>query len=821
MKLQLGMKWLFTIVLICFITHVYAQSKGNLSGWVVDKYTQKPIAGVTVQLINSPYSTATDSIGNFQFKAIPTGQYQLKFTSLGSLPLTVFNFIVSTGNENTTTVELTPLDVVLKEVVVGRIKKTVRAATLETPLSVQRLTAEEIKSSPGSNFDISKVVQSLPGVTGSASTGNSFRNDIIVRGGAPNENIFYLDGIEIPVINHFSTQGSAGGPQGILNVSFIDEVKLSSSAFDAKFDNALSSVFEFKQKRGNTKKVQGNVRMGATELATTLEGPLSSSGKTTFLISARRSYLQFLFHVLDLPIRPNFWDFQYKITHNIDAKTTLTFLGIGAIDNFYFVAPRNSTPQKNYALNTSPAINQWNYTVGASLKRLFNHGFWNFAISRNHLNNINEKYENNLVPDKGQRTFDYTSNDIENSIKWDITKNFLGLKWTTGFNFKNVGYDNSTDQLLKYNFLMLDGSKAIMTNPINIHYATNFNYNNYGAFFQLGKKAFDNRLGISAGIRTDGNGFTNKGHQFMHQLSPRVGLSWVVNDQLTWNASVGNYFKLAPNTALGFKDNYGNYVNKNADYIQSTHYVTGLEYIPSDATRFTAEVFYKKYHNVPISIDKGVSLSNLGADFNILGNEPIITNGIGKSYGYELFAQQKLTNRFFGIMSYSFFRSYYSNNIGKFIPSAWENIHLLSLTGGYKFNKNWELGIKFRYQGGTPYTPYDMNASKINFATLGLGVLDYTKLNTLRTKDFHSSDFRLDKRYNFKKSTLDFYLDVTNWYGSKTISPPYYIFSYNADGTFKTTDNLPLKKDGSNAIPSLSLNDNVFITPTVGFIFEF
>ena len=177
-----------------------------------------------------------------------------------------------------------------------------------------------------------------------------------------------------------------------------------------------------------------------------------------------------------------------------------------------------------------------------------------------------------------------------------------------------------------------------------------------------------------------------------------------------------------------------------------------------------------------------------------------------------MFAQQKLTERFYGILSYSFFRSYYTNVQGQYIPSSWENIHLLSLTGGYKFNKNWELGIKFRYQGGTPYTPYDMAASKINFATLGVGVLDYTKLNSLRTKDFHSSDFRLDKRYNYKKSTLDFYIDVTNWYGAKSIAPAYYIFSYNPNGTFQTTDGLALKKDGSNAIPSLSDNNSVFIT---------
>lgn len=810
---------------LCFLLLLpvlnYAQSKGNLVGEVIDKNTQKPIYGASVQLVNTKYATQTDSLGKYIFKGIPTGQYHVLINSIGSIPYHLYNVIVGSGNINYVTAELTVQETVLKDVIVGNVKKTVRAATLETPLSIQKLTAEEIKSSPGSNFDISKVVQTLPGVTGSATTGAGFRNDIIVRGGAPNENVFYLDGIEIPVINHFSTQGSAGGPQGILNVSFIDEVKLSSSAFDAKYDNALSSVFEFKQKKGNSEKVQGNFRLGATEVASTLEGPLSKNGKTTFLLSARRSYLQFLFRVLDLPIRPNYWDFQYKVSHQIDPKTTLTFLGVGAIDKFYYVAPQNSTPEKRYALNISPTINQWSYTVGVSLKKLINKGYWNLSASRSHLNNVNEKYEDNLNPDKGEKTFDYTSNDISNNLRFDITKSFLGLKWTTGANLQSIEYDNATFQILPKPYVDSTLLPTYLPAPNIYRYATNLNFRKYGAFFQLGKRAFNNRLGISAGIRTDGNGFNTAGRAFYNRLSPRIGFSYVLTDKINVSASVGRYFKVAPNTALGFKDLNGNYVNREADYIGSNHYVTGIEYIPSEATRFTAEVFYKRYFNVPISIQKGLSLSNLGADFNILGNEPISSTGKGRSYGYELFAQQKLTKRFFGVASYSFFRSAYTNLAGEFIKSSWENIHVLSLTGGYKFNKNWELGIKYRFQGGTPYTPFDNNSSRINFLTQGLGVLDYSKVNTLRLPNYHSSDLRIDKKYNYKKTTFDFFLDITNWYGSMSVSPSVYIFESNPDGSFKTSDGKTIKKDGSNAIPSLANSNRVLVTPTFGFIWEF
>lgn len=806
------------ILIFPFILH--AQNKGAITGEVVDKNTQKPIFGATIQLVNTQFTTTTDTAGKYAFKNIPTGQYHVFIQSIGSKPTHLYNVIVTTGNIATFNTELEQEAVNLKEVTVGNIKKTVRAATLETPLSIQKLTSEEIKSSPGSNFDISKVVQTLPGITGSASTGLGFRNDIIVRGGAPNENVFYLDGIEIPIINHFTTQGSAGGPQGILNVSFIEEVKLSTSAFDAKYDNALSSVFEFKQKKGNTEKLQGNIRLGATEVATTLDGPLTKDGKTTYLLSARRSYLQFLFKALDLPIRPNFWDFQFKVTKIIDPKTTLTLLGVGAIDEFAFAAPKNATPEKIYALNAGPSINQWSYTIGASLKKLINKGYWNISISKSHLNNINEKYQNNLGPDKGEKTLDFVSNESGESIRWDLTKSLIGIKWTTGVNMQNINYDNNTNQLLQYTTLTSLNNVQI-GNAVAIHYATNLNFQKFGAFFQMGKRIFNNRLAISAGVRTDGNSFTTDGNEFTKRVSPRISVSYVLTDKINVNASIGKYYKMEPNTVLGYKDINSNYVNKSAAYISSAHYVTGIEYLPSESVRFTGELFYKQYENVAISINKGISLSNLGADFNILGNEPIISQGLGRSYGFELFAQKKVTKQFSGIISYSYFKSEYTNINNAYIPSSWQNTHLISVTGGYQFKNNWELGIKFRYQGGTPYTPYDMNLSKINFATLGVGIFDYSKINSLNNKPFHSSDLRLDKKYNYKKTTLDFYIDVTNWYGAKSVAPPFYVFSANPDGTFKTTDGAALKKDGSNAVVNLFDNNQIFITPTFGFIWEF
>jgi hypothetical protein len=801
-------------------TFVFAQKTGSISGTVIQKNTQQALPGATIQLSGNNLSTITDSAGRFRLIAVPVKTYNLVVTSVGYKKFTLFNIVVNSGNENVYGIEMEQEASLLNEVIVKNNKRSVRAASLETPLSVQRLTAEEIMSNPGGNFDISKVIQTLPGV-GGGPQGGSFRNDIIIRGGAPNENVFYLDGIELPVINHFQTQGSSGGPQGILNVSFIEDVKLSSSAFDARYDNALSSVFQFKQKNGNANRFQGNFRLSATEAALTAEGPLSNNKKTTFLASARRSYLQLLFQALDLPIRPNYWDFQTKITHQVNKKTVLTFLGIGAIDEFRFAPPKDVTPEKLYIINANINVNQWNYTVGASLKKGITNGFWNLSLSRTTFHNDIDKHEDNQNPSPANQTLDITSVETETKLRFDINKNINNWKLAYGASAQLAEYSNKTFSVIKKE--VRDDANTLIQPAVIFNFTSPLKpFVRFGAFIQAGGRFAGNRIGISAGIRTDMNTFTSNGIDGWQTLSPRISFSYVLADKWTWNSSAGIYYKIPPYTILGFADNNNVPVNKNAHYQRSTHFTTGFELLPDDGLRFTLEGFYKRYGNVPVSVRNGVSLANQGTDFNLLGNEAVTTNGKGQTYGVEFFVQKKLTRKFFGILSYTFYRSVYSGRNGKYVSSSWDNRHLLSVTWGYKFPHNWELGLKFRYQGGAPYTPFDENASRINYLSQGSGTLDYAQLNSLRLKGFNSSDVRIDKKWNLRKTTIDLFLDVTNWYLAKNPAIPEYTFERTADNlAFKTTDGQTIKADGSNALPARVKNDDAIVTPTIGLIIEF
>jgi hypothetical protein len=797
----------------------FTQNTGMLNGVIRDAVTNKPIAAATISIGGLQQTTVADTLGQYIFKNLPVAFYSVTVTAIGYEPQTKYNIPVTSGNANELSFELVRSIASLSDVTVTAVRKTARATSLETPLSVQRLTTEEIKSNPGGNFDISRAVQSLPGISGSDGIGNGYRNDIIIRGGAPYENVYYLDGIEVPVINHFSTQGSAGGPQGILNVSFIEDVRVSTSAFDARYDNALSGIFEFRQKNGNSNGVQGNIRLSASELAATFDGPLNQAKNLTFLASARRSYLQFLFKALDLPIRPEYYDFQYKVAYQPNAKNAFSFIGIGAIDQFKFGTIKKPTLEKYYILDNAPSNNQWNYTIGASWKRSLQNGAVTLSISRNVLNIELLKYDQNDESSADKLRINTNTRETENKMRLDIVQTFSNWKLSYGLSSQYIDYFNNT--FLRRRTEIRDANGNLVQPADIFRYQTAIDFFRYGGYVQAGNRFFGNRLNVSAGLRADGNSFLNERKNPLQNLSPRIALSYSLAPAWTLNATAGNYTRLPPYTIIGFQENNA-FVNRNAKYIRASHYVAGVEFIPKSTLRFTAEAFYKRYRNVPVSLRDGISLNNLGADFTALGNEPVISSGKGQAYGMELFAQQKLTRRLFGFVSYTYVISKFSGFDGKLRPSAWDNQHLFSFTLGYKFGRNWEVGLKYRFQGGLPYTPYDDVASRQNYATLGTGVLDYTRFNSLRLGNFQQSDIRMDKKWNFKKITLDVFLDVQNWTAFQTPVLPQYTFDRNLQtGAYITSDGQPFSADGSNAIPKIFTSNSSVPLPSIGFTLEF
>ncbi|MEO0897416.1 MAG: TonB-dependent receptor [Bacteroidota bacterium] len=776
-------------LLIFFPATSFAQ-RGIVKGRLFDEISNQPLGFGTILIQNTSKGTFTDSLGNFEFRNLQPGLINLEARYAGYVSKIVYEIQVTNSKPYVLEIGLLQDEVNTDSVVI--VASPFKRLD-ESPLSLQTIGTAEIKRNPGGNRDISRVIQSLPGV---AST-PSFRNDILIRGGAPNENRFYIDGIEIPNINHFQTQGSSGGPVGLINVDFIGEVDFYSGAFPVNRGNALSSVFEFKQRPARDDRVGFTATLGSSDLALTVEGP--SGENSSFLFSARRSYLQLLFSVIGLPFLPTYNDYQYKHKFNFGSRHQLTVVSLGALDQFNLNLDADSTDFQRYILGNLPVQTQWNYAIGANYKYFGDKGFLEVVLSRNMINYNSFKFEDN--DETKEKTFDYNSQESENKLRIEYTRRSNGWKFNTGINSE---YDRFTID----NFVVLPFDE--------ISYATRLGLWRYGAFAQASKKLAQDRIVLSLGTRIDGLDFNESMRNPLNQFSPRFSASFSLGKNLTANFNTGIYYQTPTYTILGYRDSdTQELVNQDVTYIQNQQLVAGFAYTTENNQKFSVEGFYKRYNNYPFLTQRGISLANLGGDFGIIGNEPATSTSQGRAYGLEFLAQQRIFKGFYGILAYTLSWSEFSDEAGNFSFSSWDNRHLISLTAGKKFKGNWEVGAKWRFNSGTPFTPANVDSS-VQIAVWNINgreIPDWDLLNTERIAAFSQLDIRVDKKWFFDKWSLNLFIDIQNVTNAAIPGPPVLDVIRNSEGVPQINEMMP------NSYQYQFLENNLgLLQPTLGIV---
>ena len=746
-------KFIFLLLLLFTgLQMIRAQQTYSIKGIVKDATNGEPVSFANVVIWNTIEGTVTDSIGQFEITGVSPGSYRLQASFIGYKPTVTAEFRIS-NKDLFFPIELEESSESLQEVsiVASPFRKTA-----ESPLGLRVIGFKEIEKSAGGNRDISRVVQSFPGVASTA----AFRNDLMVRGGGPSENRFFLDGVEIPNINHFSTQGASGGPVGIINPDFIREVNFYSAAYPAARGNALSSVLDFKLQDGNKEKFSLRGVIGASDIGFSANGPAGK--KTTYQVSIRRSYLQFLFDMIGLPFLPTFTDAQFKVKHTFDRKNELAILGLGAIDDMKLNTGMEDMSEKNqYILAYLPVVKQKTYTLGAVYKHYSGKNIYSLIVSRSQLNNKNIKYRDNDESSEENLTLNYRSDEIENKLRSENIFRFPFFRLNVGGNLEYATYTNRTYQ------------KQFTTIPRVINYHTDLGLLKWGLYATAIYESDNERFTASLGVRADANDYSPEMNNLLDQFSPRLSLSYRLFGAVYLNGSIGRYYELPPYTVLGFKDNQGNYLNKanHLTYIRSDQAGLGLEYRPSSYLKFSAEGFYKKYDQYPMSLVDSIPLASKGTDYGVLGNEAVNSTATGRAYGLELTGRWYNYKGLTFIASYTYVRSEFKDGrgSGKYIPSAWDNRHLFTFSGTYALPKNWDIGAKLRVVGGAPYTPYDVEKSSLVEAWDASGGLyyDYSRFNSERLKPFTQLDIRIDKTFYLKKFMLGTYIDIQNILNSK------------------------------------------------------
>lgn len=744
------------LILLLSVGTLTAQ-QGTIKGRVYSSKSNAPLELATVRVQGSNLGATTDIEGGFVISGVNPGFIRLIVTMLGYETTTSTEVQVVGNQTSFIDIALDEASTNLSEVVV---RPRVRFKRAESPLSIQTLSLKQIEKSAGANRDISKLVQRLPGVGAT----DLNRNDLIVRGGGPSENVFYLDGIEIPVINHFATQGASGGVVGVINPDFVREIDFYTGAFPASRSNVLSSVMEIKQRDGDADRMRINASVGASDAGLTVEGPLGS--KSTFIASARQSYLQWLFKAMKLPILPTYNDFQVKYKYRINAHNELSIVGIGAIDNMRLNTQLQTTgtEAQRYILGYLPEYNQWNYTIGAVYKHYGEGHIDNWILSRNMLRNSSVKHQNNdpSLP----KLSEYESDETENKLRYERVYTTLPFKLSFGAGLRYASYTNRSERLTYQSGQV-----------VSLSYDAQIKQLAYSAFAQASDEYLDKRLKLSLGLNLVGNTLNPAMSNPLPQLSPRLSASFALTDDIDLNANLGRYAMQPSYTSMGYRASDGTYANKERlRYIMSNQALLGMEYHPGDHLRFSVEGFYKSYNAYPISEDEGVSLASKGTEYGQVGAEAVLSTGLGRAYGVEVVARLLSWNEFSATATYTLFRSEFTDKSGVYRPSSWDTGQMINLLASYRLGKSWYISASWRYSGGAPYTPIDMELStnKAAWAVTNQAYPDYARFNTLRLPAKHQLDLRLDKEFYFKRWMLNLYVDVQNAYLSSYVSSPIY-----------------------------------------------
>ena len=788
---------------IFYLSGFLFSATGYLNGLIRDVSTHQPLVGVNVIISGSELGAATDMDGNFRIGHIPVGSYNVRVSMIGYEAVSRAN--VHIVPQRTTTVNFDLHPTVLESESVSVTAKFFER-TKDAVTSSRTVDIEEIRSDPIGVYDIMAMMQALPSVV----SGADQYNEIIVRGGAPGENLFVMDYLEIPYPNHYPEQGKGGGPVTMVDTDFIERIDFYAGAFPARYGEKLSSVMDVTLRSGTRDKHLGEVTMNMAGFGINLEGPLGEKG--SYLFSLKRSFLDFVMISTGLQAVPQYWSNQGKITYDLSPTKKMLINFLGGIDAIHIKGERN--PSLRGAENVE--FDSQQATIGITYKNLFSKKGYSILSLSQSLVQLNAKvYE---LIEKNKRNIFYRQRDLENEATIRSEVNYRirpGLGVNAGFSIKmsSLDYDNwfETRPTTIYGYsLFPDEIPAVITrdefDEIYFQYPATIvtpldtlgvldtiktnsilDYQKKGGFIHVSFQPIQ-ALELSLGGRYD-----HLDHTGVGSTSPRFGMSYHFNDLLSLNFSTGRYFQQPANMYLN--STRGN--PKTLENYYADQSAIGLEYFPITDTRITLEAFTKKYADM---VTFEMLIGSDGRDS--LNYQNVVNGGQGRTQGLELFIQKKYSKNWYGSLAWSHsIAEGVDPRTNEFYPWTYDYGDVVNIIGGYKIryadydwyqrfketfwaktflwfpfmpSDEFEISFKFRYMGGRPYTDrkYDHNIRRWY-------VDSFQPWNTFRYEPYIRLDLMLQQRFYFEKVNVVAFWDFLN---VMNIDNPWE-YIYKADGT--------------------------------------
>ncbi len=722
----------FLLSFIFFISISNAQNgNGIIYGKVIDAISRQPVPGATIAIVNTTFGNVADENGDYRITSLPLGTYQVKVTSIGYDAVVKSDVVVNFAKPIELNFELRESVLILEKV-------TISADYFQRDpsevISITNFSYEEIRRSPGGFEDVIRALSILPGVA----QADAGRNDLIVRGGAPSENLYTIDGLVVPNINHFGSQGATGGPLSFVNLDFVKETSFSTGGFSVLYGDKLSSVLNINLREGRNDHLGGKGTISATQFGLNIEGPVSKN--SNFIFSARRSYLDWIFKAAGFGFVPEYYDVLSKYSLSFDNHNSLSFLFLAAFDNVRYF---NNTADQRFNNSRVLGSDQTNYVTGVTYRHLFKDGFYTLVLSRNY-NDFNSSQRDSML----NPVFLNISREQENTLKGDLV-----YKLTSKSEI-NIG---GSVKMIKFNAdVKIPFFKTTFGDILQINNLKTKNiYTKSDLYVQYSNIIFD-QIHFNLGLRSDYfNGIKDK-----FSFSPRVSASYRFNDLTSINFATGLYSQSPSYIWLA-----GDEQNKNLKTVKVIQYILGFEHRLEEDLNFKVEGFYKNYKDYPASVlrpylvlaNTGAGFSGADDNFSQFGLEPLLSAGKGFSRGVEISLQKKSSRiPLYGLLGLTIGESFFTSIDGIKRIGRYDQSIILNLTGGYIFNDKWEASARFRFATGSPYTPFNSD-----------GTQSVDKINSERLKANHILDIRVDRRWNFNNWTLITYLDIQNIYNNK------------------------------------------------------
>ncbi|QQS36926.1 MAG: TonB-dependent receptor [Ignavibacteriales bacterium] len=709
---------------------------GLLMGRVVDAENKQPLPGVNIYISDLNIGTSTDIDGKYSIKELLVGSHSVKYSFIGYESFTAVDVIIRSDRITYQDAELFSTSIGLDSVIVT----DGYFSNLDNkPVSTIEYSAEEIRRAPGSAGDISRILFGLPSI---AKT-NDGKNSLIVRGGSPVENSFYVDNIEINNINHFATQGSSDGLFGILNIDFVKNVVFNAGGFSSIYGDRLSSVMEITLREGNRNEYDAQANLNFGGISGQYEGPINGN-KGSFMISANKSFLDLLMNTFAKGYpAPEYVDVHTKVVYDLSDKHKLSFIDIYANDIYNVSYDKAFENEFNRFGSTKYLTN----TAGLNWLFLWDHsGYSNTSVS-----STIKKQEVYLNQTKSSDRF-LSNNTTENLISlrninyFKLNENHkfdFGLEVKADINNFNYTFFQYRDE---YGNIQ---SSSTTTGKLNTIRGSGFATYHLSPIYNFT---------ISLGGRIEYFDYTDK-----VLFSPRNSITYKIDPLTSISASAGIYYQNLPALILAQSNEF-----KKLSTPKAFHYVLSLNRMITEETRLTLEVYFKEYSDLPVdpSQPKDFLFDQVVTTGMFTGHSNLIDNGKALSKGVEIILQKKLAKDYYGMISASYSLAKYKDLNGVWRNRIYDSRFNFNIEGGYKPDNEWEFSLRFIYAAGAPYTPFDEMLSK----QFNKGIIDLSRINNSRLPDYHSLNLRVDRRFYFNTTNLVVFLSIWNVYNRDNVS---------------------------------------------------